>query len=86
MELKQTYQTYSIISLNDLSKIDFSEIAETSENTIRKNLTEPPTQFLIKYDTIPSFIRNGEVTPISVLTYSQCLTLLATSNWTTPIG
>ena len=50
MELKQIYQTYSIISLNDLSKIDFSEIAETSENTIRKNLTEPPTQFLIKYD------------------------------------
>jgi hypothetical protein len=85
MELKQIYETYSIISLNDLSKIDFSEIAETSENTIRKNLTEPPTQFLIKYDITPSVITSGEVTPISVLNYSECLTLLATSDWTTPI-
>tara|TARA_R100000900_G_C3259275_1_gene149134 strand:- start:182 stop:433 length:252 start_codon:yes stop_codon:yes gene_type:complete len=77
--------TYSIISLSDLSLIDFSQIHETSSETIRKNLTDPSTQFLIKYEEIPSFIASGEVTPISVLNYSECLTLLATSDWTTPI-
>ena len=40
---------YAIINLSDLDKIDFNQISETSENTVRKNVLEPPTQFIIKW-------------------------------------
>ena len=49
MQVKGVFQTYATISLNDLSKIDFSQIGETSEDTIRKNVLDPPTQFVIKW-------------------------------------
>ena len=82
MELKGAFQTYATISLNDLSKIDFSQIGETSEDTIRKNLLDPPTQFVIKWDVEPDFIADGTVIPDGLYTYEECLELMATSVWT----
>jgi hypothetical protein len=81
MEVKGIFETYATISLNDLSKIDFLQIGETSEDTIRKNLLDPPTQFIIKWDTEPTFITDGTVVPIGIYTHEQCLELMATSTW-----
>ena len=74
-------RTYSILNISDLANVDFSQVGETNENTIRKSLDE--TQFVIKYNTTPSFISNGTVTPIQVLTHAEALELMATDVWST---
>ena len=45
MSTKQA-ETYAIINIADLANIDFSQIGETDENTIRKSLDD--LQFVIK--------------------------------------
>ena len=67
-------KTYSIINIADLSSIDFSQVYETNENTIRKSIDE--LQFVIKYSTEPSFISDGTVTPVQTLSHENCLNLM----------
>ena len=76
-------KTYAIIDITDLDLIDFSQIGETSKETIRKNLAE--TEFVIKWTIEPTFIIDGSVVPISELTHSECLELMSTSAWSEPI-
>ena len=82
MSTKQA-ETYAIINIADLPNIDFSQVGETDETTIRKSLDE--TQFIIKYNTEPSFIADGSVVPLQTLTHEQALTLMASSEWSEPI-
>lgn len=75
---------YIIVNIADLPNVDFSQVAETSEQTIRKSLDE--TQFVLKYehDEIPTFISDGTITPVSTLTHSECLVLMASAEWSEP--
>jgi len=82
MSTKQA-ETYAIINIADLSNIDFAQVGETDENTIRKSLDE--TQFVIKYNAEPTFIADGTVTPLQTLTHAEALTLMATAEWSEPI-
>jgi len=75
--------TYAIINIADLGNIDFSQVGETDENTIRKSLDE--TQFVLKWNTEPSFIADGSVTPLQTLTHDEALALMATAEWSEPI-
>lgn len=74
-------RSYTILNISDLANVDFSQVGETSENTIRKSIDE--TQFVIKYNTTPSFISDGTVTPVEVLTYAEALELMGTDAWST---
>lgn len=76
------FEHYATISSTDLSSIDFDQIGETSENTLRYNLAN--TEFVIKYNTTPTFISDGSVVPVSELTHEQALTLMATPEWSEP--
>tara|TARA_R100001460_G_scaffold125_6_gene519 strand:+ start:1594 stop:1839 length:246 start_codon:yes stop_codon:yes gene_type:complete len=76
-------RTYTILNISDLANVDFSQVGETSQNTIRKSLDE--TQFVIKYNTIPTFISDGTVTPFEVLSYTEVLELMSTDQWSEPI-
>jgi hypothetical protein len=76
-------ETYAIINIADLGNIDFAQVGETDENTIRKSLDE--TQFVIKYNTEPTFIADGTVTPLQTLTHAEALTLMASAEWSEPI-
>ena len=81
-------KTYAVINLQDLNKIDFNEISETSKNTIRKNILNPATQFTIKWinGNTPSFIDDGSVTIVgSVMNQKQALELMATPEWSEPM-
>ena len=78
----KTFSTYAIIQASDLSSIDFSQVGETSENTLRYNLAE--TEFVIKWNSTPTFISDGTVVPVSELTHEQALTLMATPEWSEP--
>ena len=76
---------YAIINIADLSLIDFSQIGEDNENTIRKSLDE--TEFLIKWfdEHEPTFIADGSVVPLQTLTHQEALALMATAEWCEPI-
>jgi len=76
-------RTYTILNISDLANVDFSQVGETSQNTIRKSLDE--TQFVIKYNTTPTFISDGTVTPVEVLSYTEVLQLMSTDQWSEPI-
>ena len=70
---------YQIINISDLNNIDFSQVYETSAETIRKSIDE--SLFTIKWDREPSFITDGTVTPVETLSYENCLTLMDTPEW-----
>tara|TARA_R100000750_G_C2274201_1_gene68659 strand:+ start:121 stop:363 length:243 start_codon:yes stop_codon:yes gene_type:complete len=72
-------RTYTILNISDLANVDFSQVGETSENTIRKSLDE--TQFVIKYNNTPTFISDGTVIPVEVLNHTEVLELMATDAW-----
>ena len=76
------FEHYAIIQASDLSNIDFSQIGETSADTLRYNLAQ--TEFVIKWNTTPTFISDGTVVPVSELTHAEALALMATAEWTEP--
>jgi|TARA_R100000908_G_C3646957_1_gene80534 hypothetical protein len=75
---------YAIINSGYLGEIDFSQICETSENTLRYNLDN--NQFVIKYNDgdVPSFIRDGSVVPSSTMDHETVLELMSSPAWTSP--
>jgi len=76
-------KTYIIISINDLPNVDFSQVGETSEGTIRKSLDE--TQFLLKWNTTPTFIADGTIVPLQTLTHAEAVELMQTPAWQEPM-
>jgi hypothetical protein len=74
---------YAIIKITDLDLIDFSQIDETSANTIRKSLDN--TKFVIKWNEEPTFIADGTVVPVGIYSHSECLEIMATAEWSEPI-
>ena len=86
MSLRKVFKTYATINIADLPLIDFSQVGETNESTIRKSLDG--TNFVIKYDSEPTFISDGSVTPIRLMSHDQAIALMATLEWTpsNPLG
>ena len=76
-------ETYATISIADLGLIDFSQIHETSAETIRKSLDE--TEFIIKYDAVPTFISDGSVEILQAMNHEEALQLMATDEWSEPL-
>ena len=76
--------TYIIVNNADLLNVDFSQVGETSENTIRKSLDE--TLFVLKYEQEhePTFIIDGTIVPLETLSHAECLTLMSSPEWTEP--
>ena len=76
---------YATINIADLPNIDFSQIGETDENTIRKSLDV--SLFVIKWSNEhePSFIADGTVVPVQTLTHSEALVLMASPEWSEEI-
>jgi len=75
--------TYAIININDLSKVDFSQVGQTSADTVRKSLDG--TMFVLKWEETPTFISDGTIVPLQTLTHQECLDLMNTPEWSEPI-
>jgi hypothetical protein len=75
-------KTYAILSIGDILNIDFSQVEESNENTVRISLDG--LEFVIKYTTIPTFIEDGSVLPLQILTHEECLELMNTPEWSKP--
>ena len=73
---------YVVFDLSEIDTIDFSEVMETSADTLRKNLVD--TQSFVKYegDQPPSVV--ALTTKSQEYTHEEILTLLAGPEWTDP--
>jgi len=74
--------TYNTVAIADLNSIDFTQVEQTSIETIRKSIDE--TQFVIKWETQPSFITDGTVVPLGSYNHLQCVELMGTNFWSIP--
>ena len=73
---------YSTISIDDLPKVDFTQVGETSPYTIRKSIDL--TQFVLKWNNEPTFIEDETIIPIGIYTHAEILELMSTSEWSEP--
>jgi len=73
---------YVVFDLSEVGTIDFSEVMETSADTLRKNLAD--TQSFVKYegDQPPSVV--ALTTRSQEYSHEEILTLLAGPEWTDP--
>lgn len=74
-----------IFNVSELPNVDFTQVLETSIDTVRKSVDE--TKTFVKWDgeAIPSSI-DALTTKEGPYTYDQILTILATEEWTNPSG
>jgi len=73
---------YVVFDLTEVDTIDFSEVMETSADTLRNNLAE--TQSFVKYEgAMPSSV-TALTTRSQEYTHEEILTLLAGTDWTDP--
>jgi hypothetical protein len=77
-------RSYIVIDLSDTDKVLFSQVNQSSAQSMRRNLAN--TQGLLSYSVTPSFISDGSVVPVgNVMNQTEALELLATSAWSEPI-
>ena len=75
-------RTYSTVLTSGIGSVDFSQVMETSADTVRKSVDG--TQFVLKWKTKswPSFISpSGSMVPTWSGSHAACLTLMATEAW-----
>ena len=74
-----------IFNVTELDQIDFTQVLETSIDTVRKSVDE--TKTFVKWDgiTIPSSV-DSLTTKEGPYTYEEILTILTTPEWTNPSG
>ena len=71
---------YAIISTTDIDNVDFTQVPEERE-FLRYSLDT--LEFVIKWfdEHEPTFITDGTIVPVSILTHELCLELMQTSEW-----
>lgn len=69
-----------IFDSSEISKINFTQVLETSENTLRKTVDETKTFVKWEGDTIPSSV-SGLGTYFGPYNYSEILGILTASEW-----
>ncbi len=75
------HRQFMVFNVSELPQIDFSQVLETSIDTVRKSIDE--TKTFVKWDgnTIPSSVDNL-TTKEGPYTYDEILTILGGSEWT----
>ena len=76
---------FIIFPVTEISKVDFTQILETSEETVRKSVNG--TKTFLKWDTEeqPSFISTLTGTE-GPYTYEEILEILSIEEWSSPLG
>jgi hypothetical protein len=80
----QNYETreFMIFNISELNQIDFTQVHETSQDTVRKSVDE--TKTFVKWDgETPSSVASL-TTKEGPYTYEEILNILATEEWTDP--
>jgi len=79
------HRQFMIFNVSELPQIDFSQVLETSIDTVRKSVDE--TKTFVKWDgeTIPSCV-DGLTTKEGPYTYEEILNILSGPEWTSNDG
>jgi len=73
---------FMIFNVNELSTIDFTQVEETSIDTVRKSVDG--TKTFVKWDGVTPDCVNNLTTKEGPYTYEEILAILATPEWTDP--
>ena len=82
----QNYENreFMIFNISELPLIDFTQVCETSVDTVRKSVDG--TKTFVKWDgNMPECIQNL-TTKEGPYTYTEILEILSTPEWTNPIS
>tara|TARA_S200002703_G_scaffold91459_1_gene78973 strand:- start:136 stop:393 length:258 start_codon:yes stop_codon:yes gene_type:complete len=77
--MKYTDLTYATISIDDLPKVDFKQVSQTSKETIRKSLDL--TMFLLGWDKTPIFIEDESIIPIAIYDHKEMIEIMRSEEW-----
>jgi hypothetical protein len=77
------HRQYLIFPVDQLHKVDFTQVLETSQDTVRKSVDETKT-FIKWEDQPPSFINQLTDTE-GPYTHIEMLNMLSTEEWTEPM-
>ena len=73
---------FMIFNVSELGTVDFTQVLETSQDTVRRSVDE--TKTFVKWDgNIPDCV-NNLTTKEGPYTYEEILTILAGPEWTDP--
>ena len=73
---------FMIFSVTELNQIDFTQVCETSEETVRKSVDG--TKTFVKWDGATPECVASLTTKEGPYTYEEILVILATPEWTDP--
>ena len=73
---------FIIFNVSELNQIDFTQVLETSIDTVRKSVDQ--TKTFVKWDGVmPEFV-NNLTTKEGPYTYNEIISILQTSEWKDP--
>jgi hypothetical protein len=73
---------FMIFNVSELNQIDFTQVLETSLDTVRKSVDQ--TKTFVKWDGVMPESVNNLTTKEGPYTYDEILTILSTTEWTDP--
>jgi hypothetical protein len=74
---------FMIFNVSELSNINFSEVLETSIDTVRKSVDESKTFVKWESDITPGSV-DSLTTKEGPYTYEEIVSILSTEEWTSP--
>jgi len=73
---------FMVFNVSELNQIDFTQVLETSLDTVRKSVDE--TKTFVKWDGVIPECVNNLTTKEGPYTYDEILIILSTTEWTDP--
>lgn len=81
--MSYTNREFMIFNVSELSQIDFTQVYETSIDTVRKSIDQTKTFVKWDGDSIPLSVE-ALTTKEGPYTYNEILIILDTPEWTNP--
>ena len=78
--MEYTNREFMIFNVSELDQIDFSQVLETSVDTVRKSVNQ--TKTFVKWEGAMPDCVNNLTTKEGPYTYEEILVILSTSDWT----
>jgi hypothetical protein len=79
---KYENREFMIFNVSELSEIDFTQVLETSIDTVSKSVDQ--TKTFVKWDGVMPECVNNLTTKEGPYTYDEILTILSTTEWSDP--
>ena len=77
MEVK--FKIFAIISIDDLPKVDFKQVGQTNEGSVRRSIDL--TKFILSWNETPTFIEDESIVPIGIYDYLEISRIVQTEEW-----